>query len=272
MDPSVISITAHYTAYAWKEAGVEASEHFVTAPGRWLYGLGRVAFGPARLFGLRSPLESFLIPRHKTLDHLAREAGPRQFLEIAAGLSPRGLAFSADPSVRYVEADLPDMIARKRAICERVAKRPNHFFEAVDLMKDDLSRLASIRRGEPTVVITEGLANYFPGEVYQAMLREIAAFLRAQGGGVYLTDMHDRRSEAQYGAFSRYFRAVVGMIARTPTHLHVADPEDGRRIFLAAGFDRFEAIAPRDYARELGFEAEKRRDPVWIYRAEVAPA
>lgn len=272
MDPSVISITAHYTAYVWKEAGFPEAEHFATERGRLLYRLGEAAFGPARLFGLRPPLDAFLVPRHKTLDHLAREAGLKQYLEIAAGLSPRGLAFTRDPEIRYVEADLPRMIAEKRAICERVAKRPNHFFEAVDLMRDDLSALPSILPGEPTVVITEGLANYFPGEVYGAMLRKIAAFLRRQGGGVYLADLHDRRSSESYGVFGRYFRTIVGIIARTSPHLHVEDPEHGRRVFREAGFDRVEVLSPRDYARELGFQVDGRRDPVSIYRAEVKRA
>ncbi|HEX7478459.1 MAG TPA: hypothetical protein VF331_11675, partial [Polyangiales bacterium] len=48
-------------------------------------------------------------------------------LEIAAGLSPRGLDFSARYSERglvYVEGDLPHMAGKKREMLKRARKRP----------------------------------------------------------------------------------------------------------------------------------------------------
>ena len=51
--------------------------------------------------------------RAKSLDEMIRRSGVRQVLELASGLSLRGLAMTAIPNLVYVETDLPDMIAQK---------------------------------------------------------------------------------------------------------------------------------------------------------------
>lgn len=267
-DPSVISITAHYTAYAWYVGGFAEAERFVTERGRWLYRGGEVLMAPWKALGIPNITDLFLIPRHKMIDHLAREAGCRQYVELAAGLSPRGAAFTADPAVRYIEGDLPDMIALKRSLVERAGRRPNHFFETVNLLEQPLEIPSA--QAERTVVITEGLANYFPTDTYGRMLRGIVEFLRPRGGGVYLADMHDRAQSRAYGVASRFFQQLVNAISRTKTVMHFEDPAEGKRFFEDAGFDKVEVLSPRDYARELGFTTDMNRDTVHVYRAEVS--
>src|SRR5690554_8106224 len=66
-------------------------------------------------------IRTFLLQRHHLIDHLVRNAieqrGVQQILEIACGLSPRGYRLRQQyPELNYVEADLPDMAARKHRL------------------------------------------------------------------------------------------------------------------------------------------------------------
>ncbi len=92
-DTSRISPTAHYTAYVWHRHGMSTPE-LATAKGRALY---HTLQGPNRLLAMagQADLESMLLARHRVIDHLLKEAIKSgrvgQVVEVAAGLSPRGL-------------------------------------------------------------------------------------------------------------------------------------------------------------------------------------
>lgn len=86
-------------------------------------------------------------------------------IEVACGLSPRGWRFAKryGDRLHYVEADLPEMAARKRAALERIGSLGDyHRVREVDALRDDdgPGSLAAIaaeldhRRG--LAIITEG--------------------------------------------------------------------------------------------------------------------
>ena len=52
--------------------------------------------------------------RFKSITAIARACGGNQILELASGLSSRGIEFTSDPNVVYVETDLPRVITRKK--------------------------------------------------------------------------------------------------------------------------------------------------------------
>ena len=82
-----------------------------------------LALGVARLFRRDLPsLRHGLVQRHVMIDRLVAEARCPQVLELAAGLSRRGAAMSDDPQLRYVEVDLPAVIAHKRKLLARTAR------------------------------------------------------------------------------------------------------------------------------------------------------
>ncbi|MBV8955549.1 MAG: class I SAM-dependent methyltransferase, partial [Solirubrobacterales bacterium] len=119
-----IGPTAHYTAYVWSRHGLSHPE-LVTAQGRILFESLRPFIATSRL--LRGPsLEAYLLTRHRAIDALLAEAIERaavtQVIEVAAGLSPRGWRFARryEDALTYVEADLPEMAARKRQALERM--------------------------------------------------------------------------------------------------------------------------------------------------------
>src|SRR5688572_15605351 len=119
-----ISPTAHYTGYVWFANGL-SHPAFVSREGRLLYSVLRPANAASRAVG-GPTLEGMLLARHRVIDHLLEQeiAAGRitQVVEIAAGLSPRGWRFARrhGDRLRYVEADLPEMAARKRDILARV--------------------------------------------------------------------------------------------------------------------------------------------------------
>ncbi len=106
--------------------------------------------------------------RHKLLDKLIKRTDTKQVLEVAAGLSTRGLDMSFDSSVDYVEVDLSAMMVDKRKILASleqsgaVPKRKNLYLEdgnALDF--DDLLKASRhFDEPKPIVVVNEGLLRY----------------------------------------------------------------------------------------------------------------
>ena len=95
-DSSRISPTAHYTAQVWFRYGM-SHPALETRLGRRLH----AALAPANLlykFSGKPNLDEMLLARHRTLDFLLEReiAAGRvsQVIEVAAGLSPRGLSFT----------------------------------------------------------------------------------------------------------------------------------------------------------------------------------
>jgi hypothetical protein len=113
-----ISPTAHYTGRVWLRNGL-SDPAFATWEGQVLYAATAPLLAAAKLAGAPT-LEAFLLARHHLIDEILTEGiedgSISQIVEIAAGLSPRGLRFTREhPDITYVEADLPGMAERKRA-------------------------------------------------------------------------------------------------------------------------------------------------------------
>ena len=106
--------------------------------------------------------------RHKLLNRLIEQTGIKQVLEVAAGLSTRGLELSSDSSVTYVEVDLPAMMTDKRNIVTDleqkgvIPKRPNlHIEDGSAVEPNDLLKAANyFDSHKPVAIINEGLLRY----------------------------------------------------------------------------------------------------------------
>ena len=122
-----MSPTAHYTGYVWFRNGL-SDPALATRQGRFLFESLQGAALVSRALG-GPTLEGYLLARHVAIDTLLTAAierdGITQVLEVAAGLSPRGLRFHRRYGDRltYVEADLPDMAARKERALARAESR-----------------------------------------------------------------------------------------------------------------------------------------------------
>ncbi len=164
VDSAHITPSAHYTGYVWFRHRL-AEPAFATVFGRWVHGfVAPINWGAQLGFGLN--IEDFLLQRHLMIDArltqaVEREGGPgggNGLRTLAAGRRFR----QRYPQLRYLEADLPPMAARKAALLrEQGWLGPKHAVAAVDILAEDGERslaalFAGLDRERPLVVITEG--------------------------------------------------------------------------------------------------------------------
>jgi O-methyltransferase involved in polyketide biosynthesis len=246
-DSARISPTAHYTGQVWCRHGLSPKE-LSTAAGRAMFEAMRVPMRVAALGTGGLTLEKMLLQRHLILDHLldeAIEAGRiGQVVEVAAGLSGRGLRLTKrHRGLVYVEADLPAMAERKRAmIASLISRTASHRVVAVDALSDEGPlALARVLEGalDPevgTAIITEGLLSYFSRELVEGIWARFAAALHRYPRGLYMTDIHFAQGP-NGSPLIRAFRILLGAFARGAVHLHHQDEGAMRAAMRAAGFD-----------------------------------
>jgi O-methyltransferase involved in polyketide biosynthesis len=233
-----IGPTAHFTGHVWWRNGLSHPE-LATAEGRALYLAAETALLPLRL--LRQPtMEGFLLARHLVIDALLEEAiadgTVGQVLEIACGLSPRGWRFTErHPDLVYVEADLPDMAARKRAALERIGRPERHRVVELDALAagGPLSIGAVVAEefdpAQGMAVITEGLLNYLSRDQVATLWANVAG-----GADLYLADLFVAQDAPPL--IGRAFSAALAAFVRSPIALHFRDAPEAREGLLAAGF------------------------------------
>lgn len=126
-----------------------------------------------------------------TSDALSR-VGACHILEIASGLSPRGLCF--DNGRVYVESDLPDIISQKKEIALQLGAKHLHFKA---LNPFDLESLLSVGReffqdsDLPIAIVHEGFLGYFQDSgkySKRTAIRNFRIFLQEfSPNGAYIT-------------------------------------------------------------------------------------
>ncbi len=251
-----LSVTALYTAQTWAWAGLSQAELLASVDSRRVFKVTNAVLWIARLFRPRLPsLPHSLVLRHLMIDRTLERLHPAQVLELASGLSRRGAAVSADPSVDYVEVDLPLVAARKRELLGRteagraVLARPNWRLVEGDVTTLDLSALA--RAGGPRAVIAEGLFMYLRPEAQRDLWRRIRAVL-ADSLGVLLFDLVPVVEQPKPGLVGRALAWLMKRFTRGQ------DFERDRRTRAdlirelgAAGFTRVELLEPTTSAIAL---------------------
>ena len=275
-DSSRISPTAHYTAQVWFRYGM-SHPALETRLGRRLH----AALAPANLlykFSGKPNLDEMLLARHRTLDFLLEReiAAGRvsQVIEVAAGLSPRGLSFTRQhPELRYIEADLPDMAAHKRRALERAGRGRDHHVVEIDALADDgptsIGELAA-RHLDPTrgtAIVTEGLISYFARDAVEGMWRRFATTLRGFPHGVYFSDLNTAGDVSGLHT-AKAFRRVLQIFARGQVYLHYDSPDEAAAALRAAGFAQATIHRPND-VEGVDFPGRGKRHVVRVIEARV---
>src|SRR3954447_3462460 len=237
-----IGPTAHYTGHVWARNDLSHPE-LDTDQGRALYLAAALPQLPLHLLGAPT-IEDVLLARHLVIDALLEEAiadgRVGQVLEVACGMSPRGWRFTEQhPDLVYVEADLPDMAAAKRAALERIGRPERHRVVELDALAADgpLSLAAVSATLDPDrglLIITEGLLSYLPRESVLDLWSNFAATLHRFPDGVYLADLHV--DEDTPGVLNRIAEAALGAFVRGPVAVHFRDGMEARQALLDAGF------------------------------------
>lgn len=239
-----ISPTAYATGYLWYRLGL-SHEALATARGKRLDRLFQGILKALRPLG-GTPFDDLMLARHLGIDALLTRAIDSgrvgQVIEIAAGLSGRGLRFTRryGDKLLYLETDLPAMAQTKRGLLERAGLLgARHQVLELDALVDEGERsLAAIAgRLDPkvgTAIITEGLMNYLDPPVAQGLWARIARNLQRFPQGLYLADAYLRSENT--GLYQRIFRKILATFVRGGMHVHFASAEDGVQMMRGTGF------------------------------------
>jgi O-methyltransferase involved in polyketide biosynthesis len=185
--------------------------------------------------------------RYKATNRIITRNDITQILEVAAGLSPRGIAMTENHDVVYVVTDLPQILDQEKMIAEATLsrlkfQRPNLHFEIANALDSkSLSKALSIFRPErPVAIITEGLLPYFNREEKTVLANNIHGALTRYHGVWIASDVHTKQYRDAAIRLDKNVRERQDRISRsTGTNLEsnlFADENDLRRFFESAGF------------------------------------
>ena len=272
-----LSVTALYTSATWNWGKLPNADLFDHAHARRVFRVVNAVLGVARPFiGLRSPLPLALLHRHTLIDVLLRASGSERVLELASGLSRRGVTFSSDPRIDYTEVDRPDMVAAKRRLLERTHEgraalgRPNFRLLSADVETTALDVL-SVPDGAPLFVIAEGLLMYLDADAQRRLYRAVATRL-VPDGGTFVFDFVPPRELPPPG---RVGRGLDWAMKRWTGGQGFARDERTRDEVIAdlgkCGFYRAEAIEPHGVARAWGLPHPDTPTQQLVFVAHVDP-
>lgn len=244
---SRIGPTAHYTAQVWYRHGLSHAA-LSTRTGRLLHGILRPVNRAYERLGHRT-LDTMLLVRHQGIDRLLERAvdsgAVGQVIELAAGLSPRGMRFARryrDKGLVYVESDLPAMAAHKRRLLDDAGLRgPGHHVVALDALAtggpESLAAVAAahLDPARGTAIITEGLLAYLDHDALAGLWQRIAACLAGFPRGTYLSDLN-LRDDAHSAIVLETVHVLVYLLTREQVTLHFDHPDAAAAALRQAGF------------------------------------
>ena len=225
-------------------------------------------------------IETFLLERHKVIDHktaaLIERHPDLQIVEIACGLSPRGARIMASDQggLKYVEADLPDMAARKRNLLQRLnLLGPKHTVTTCNILNeqgdDSLeSLLDSLDQERPVLIITEGLVNYFELPVISKVWEHMAARLKVFPAGYYITEVYPDLQEHPYYKWMQRVKKLVALLTQGDYPLHYTSDKHMKEGFEGCGFRKAVISNPSDYYKRLQLLELKTPSAVRIVECE----
>ena len=277
-----LTVTALYTSQTWRWARLPNAELLSSWRSRDVFNATNLVLGFVRLFRRDLPsLRHGLAQRHALIDRGVAEAAAPRVVELAAGLSRRGATVSADPSVRYVEVDLPHVVDAKRKLLSRkaagreVLARPNLELVADDALTCDLDALAP--GSAPVTVIAEGLLMYLDAETQQGLFDRVARFVRDRPGSIFMFDYVPGPEQPRPGRVGRWVERVMKRFTRGESFAFDARTRADLHAQLeAAGFERVEQLEPGGLPDGWSVPFPAKRTQVLVWRvsgpAPGAPA
>ncbi|HEX4140092.1 MAG TPA: class I SAM-dependent methyltransferase [Candidatus Methylacidiphilales bacterium] len=186
--------------------------------------------------------------RHKSIGAMIARTRAGQVLELAAGLSPRGLQITADPRYYYVETDLDDILAEKRLLLSaiqrrhRLQPRNNHRLAAANAIDPAqlLAAAKNFKSSQRLLITHEGLLQYLSSSETEQVTHNIHHLL-GKFGGAWITPDFSLKSDSDNASDAqKLFRRII------------AEATD--RTLYNNAFDSIEHL--REYFRGLGFQVE----------------
>lgn len=275
---SSISFTAMYTGYTWYAYRM-APKWLTTALGRFFYfALWIPEFLGKKIIG--GNIKTTLLQRHKIIDHqieeILKKHQPLQIIEIACGLSPRGhrLKQKYGASITYIEADLPGMAQRKHHILANAGELSDtHKVVALDILSEGKLSLENIINNLdpslPTVVVTEGLVNYFDintlNYFWQRLQHSLGRFPKAW----YITDLYPALTDDPLFILRKWMQQSLALITRSNFNLMFNTHTEIEHAFTQCGFKNTQAFAPEQFYDQLDIPRSQKRTLVRVIQCEA---
>ena len=246
-EKSNISPTAHYTNFIWQRHQL-ADSRLSTIEGYYLYYL----LEPVMMFSklMNGPtIEEQLLARHNIIDSFLTdiiESGQAtQVIEIASGLSSRGLRFRQKYGDRiiYMESDLKDMIETKRNLIGSNIDSSHHPLVIIDALQNNISDDSSLhsaiitnklKKNNGLVIITEGLLNYYNQQDIESIWKVFADELKLFNYGFYLSNIHLRNPNPYSPA--QIFQRILSVFVRGEVFLLFSNKSEVEIQLKHAGF------------------------------------
>jgi len=175
--------------------------------------------------------------RFRAVTQAIVEKGATQVLELAAGLSPRGMEL-ARQGIVYVETDLPESVERKREIITAILGSVPENLHLCAASAVDPSQLigccSPFVTGRPVAVTTEGLLRYLTFEEKALVARNVHEILQRYGGWWMTPDVHLRGlTHRQTDDYRQKERETLG---RSLDENYFEDLGHAQRFFEGLGF------------------------------------
>lgn len=123
--------------------------------------------------------------RYRLVNKLIQQLHPSQILELASGLSTRGMVMVENHDVTYVEVDLNEMAVLKKRLTSTIMKQASDLYiESGNVLRlSDLEKaVAPFDPNKPLVIIHEGLLRYMNFAEKAQIARNVHALLERFGG------------------------------------------------------------------------------------------
>ncbi len=178
--------------------------------------------------------------RYKSVTAAIQRSGCRQVLELASGLSMRGLAMSQDADVNYIESDLTGISAEKAQIIAILRTRygltdhRNLSFPVINAIEMSQLRegVKTLRPDAPLAVVNEGLFPYLSPVEMQDVARNIRELLLEFNGCWITPDFSIRGEVTEVSEQQRKFRRIVSAATDRPMYSNAFDSLDELETFL----------------------------------------
>ncbi len=270
-----ISPTAHYTGYIWLKNGL-SDPGLRTTQGLILYKL----LQPLMKYSARRKgpvLEDFLMARHLLIDNRLEEAidsgAITQIIEIAAGLSPRGLRFAKKygNKITYIEADLESMAKQKKQLIGDSVSE-HHQIVTIDALADEgpdsLAELAKkLSKQQGVAIVTEGLVNYFNENNVRRMWKRFSNTLSQFPNGLYLSDIH--LGKQNKGRVASIFSKMLSIFVRGGVYLHFQNRDLAEKALIDSSFKTAKLHKPGDWADRIKACAKPGANLVRVIEARI---
>lgn len=198
--------------------------------------------------------------RYKATDAvLDKYACRKNIIELASGISPRGLIRSRNALCSYLETDLPEIIAEKKAIVTSDILKGDAVnqlkFLAVNAVDgDQFFAMEHHVCDGPVAILSEGLVMYLTIAERERLAQNVYQFLRRRGGIWIIPDFSFKEGDRQIICNPRVKRAMQRLADFTEREVGPTTPvsSDPPLLFLdKAGFKRCSVFKQRELVPHL---------------------